>query len=212
MQSFAVLQKRDISFALLLQVQATRHPIICSSTDLQSDRIADSLHSLNTFFFPDGLLGMRLLGPSTSAQDEQVEDDERAPLLAHRESGSEGVEQETTNTKLRQGGRVDPGELQDALTPEERRRSLLKWLAFWLVFGVFVLILVILSIKQGGARFEFKDALKKAAGGGVAGAAAMIIQVLTLMPLRTTMNYQYRYGGTTVQSIKKLWHDGGFRR
>ena len=139
--------------------------------------------------------------------------DERAPLLGHRDEEEQGDGREATPaTKTPPGARVDPEELQDEQSPEERRRSLLKWVAFWLVFSVLVLVLVILSIKKGGARFDFKEALKKAAGGGVAGAAAMVIQVLALMPLRTTMNFQYRYGGTTVQSIKKLWQDGGFRR
>lgn len=40
------------------------------------------------------------------------------------------------------------------------------------------------------ADFDLKNALKTAAGGGVAGAAAMVLQVLALMPLRTVMNYQ----------------------
>lgn len=60
--------------------------------------------------------------------------------------------------------------------------------------------------------FDLMRALKSAAGGGVAGAAAMVLQVLTLMPLRTIMNYQYRYGGGFTSSTKKLWNDGGFRR
>lgn len=60
--------------------------------------------------------------------------------------------------------------------------------------------------------FDVKGALKSALGGGVAGAAAMVLQVLTLMWIRTTMNYQYRYGGTFVETLKKLWHEGGIRR
>lgn len=60
--------------------------------------------------------------------------------------------------------------------------------------------------------FDVVEALKKAVGGGVAGAAAMVVQVLTLMPLRTVMNYQYRYGGGFKGSVKNLWNDGGFRR
>jgi len=35
------------------------------------------------------------------------------------------------------------------------------------------------------SKIDWMKALKSAAGGGVAGALAMIIQVLTLMPLRT---------------------------
>ena len=37
-----------------------------------------------------------------------------------------------------------------------------------------------------------QKAAKKAIGGGLSGALAGVIQVLTLMWLRTTMNYQYR--------------------
>ena len=40
----------------------------------------------------------------------------------------------------------------------------------------------------------------------------MAIQVTTLMWLRTTMNYQYRYGTTTTQALKTLYSQGGVRR
>lgn len=64
------------------------------------------------------------------------------------------------------GARVAaPDELEDALNPAERRRHTLKWLAFWIVFGIFTIVLVVLAVKKGGAKFDFKDALKKAAGG-----------------------------------------------
>lgn len=59
----------------------------------------------------------------------------------------------------------------------------------------------------------FKKAGKRAIGGGVPGAAAMAAQVVTLMPLRSTMNYQYRYGNTTTTAaIRTLYADGGVRR
>lgn len=59
----------------------------------------------------------------------------------------------------------------------------------------------------------FRRAGKRAIGGGVPGAVAMGAQVLTLMPLRSTMNYQYRYGNsTTVTAIRTLYADGGIRR
>ncbi|KAJ9120329.1 hypothetical protein QFC24_005283 [Naganishia onofrii] len=60
--------------------------------------------------------------------------------------------------------------------------------------------------------FDIKRALKSAAGGGLAGAAAMVLQVLALMPLRTIMNYQYRYGGSIKGATKKLYDDGGYKR
>ncbi|KAI0566582.1 Mitochondrial carrier [Gracilaria domingensis] len=59
----------------------------------------------------------------------------------------------------------------------------------------------------------FKKAGKRAIGGGIPGAAAMAAQVVTLMPLRSTMNYQYRYGNsTTTAAIRTLYADGGVRR
>lgn len=42
--------------------------------------------------------------------------------------------------------------------------------------------------------------------------SAMVIQVLTLMPVRTVMNYQYRYGTTTMQATRTLYTDGGWTR
>lgn len=53
---------------------------------------------------------------------------------------------------------------------------------------------------------------KRALGGGIPGAAAMGLQVVSLMWLRTTMNYQYRYGTTTTDALKHLYKDGGVRR
>jgi len=53
---------------------------------------------------------------------------------------------------------------------------------------------------------------KRALGGGLPGAAAMAVQVCTLMPLRTTMNRQYRYGTSTTEAMKTLYSQGGLPR
>lgn len=58
----------------------------------------------------------------------------------------------------------------------------------------------------------FSDSLNKAFKGGMAGASAMFFQVGSLMWLRTTMNYQYRYGISTSLAIKQLYQEGGIRR
>ena len=58
----------------------------------------------------------------------------------------------------------------------------------------------------------FEKAAKRALGGGVSGALAGIFQVLLLMWLRTTMNYQYRNGGSTGEAMNALYAEGGFRR
>lgn len=57
-----------------------------------------------------------------------------------------------------------------------------------------------------------QKASKKAVGGGKAGASAAVVQVCSLMWLRTSMNYQYRYGGNLQSSLKTLWDEGGIPR
>jgi len=57
-----------------------------------------------------------------------------------------------------------------------------------------------------------QKAALKAVGGGKAGAAAAVLQVLSLMWLRTAMNYQYRFGGEMVGTVKKLYGEGGLPR
>ena len=53
---------------------------------------------------------------------------------------------------------------------------------------------------------------RRALGGGLAGAGAMALQVLLLFPLRSLMNYQYRYGGTFRAAVSALHSEGGARR
>ena len=57
-----------------------------------------------------------------------------------------------------------------------------------------------------------RKALRKAIGGGVGGLLAGVVQVLTLMWLRTAMNYQYRHGGTTAEAMRALYAQGGLAR
>jgi hypothetical protein len=53
---------------------------------------------------------------------------------------------------------------------------------------------------------------KAALGGGTAGALAMVIQTVSLMWMRTVMNYQYRFGGTLREAFLKLYGEGGIPR
>lgn len=57
-----------------------------------------------------------------------------------------------------------------------------------------------------------QQSAQKAISGGKAGATASVVQVLSLMWLRTSMNYQYRYGGTLTSSLNKLYTEGGVGR
>jgi len=49
----------------------------------------------------------------------------------------------------------------------------------------------------------------KALRGGLAGGAAMVINVCTLMRMRTTINFQYKYGMSTREALKHIYNDGG---
>jgi hypothetical protein len=53
---------------------------------------------------------------------------------------------------------------------------------------------------------------KRGLGGGIPGAFAGIVQVVTLMWLRTIINYQCRYGTTFTQAFVTLTNDGGVAR
>jgi len=91
------------------------------------------------------------------------------------------------------------------------------WQIFWKVLiGVVCIAVLALFIKgfidSGDKGFNWGETFKKALGGGLSGAAAMVLQVLTLMPLRTIMNYQYRFGTGTKEAAKTLYADGGYRR
>ncbi len=65
---------------------------------------------------------------------------------------------------------------------------------------------------QKSSRDLFQQSLDKAFRGGVSGGIAMAINICTLMPLRTAVNYQYRYGTGTVSTISTLYRDGGVLR
>ena len=53
----------------------------------------------------------------------------------------------------------------------------------------------------------------KALGGGASGAAAGVVQVVSLMWLRTAMNYEYSFGGnSTVETVQRLYGEGGLPR
>ncbi|KAH9840161.1 mitochondrial carrier domain-containing protein [Rhodofomes roseus] len=122
--------------------------------------------------------------------------DERQPLLAI-------VEQ-------------DPEEqLDDVDVSPEKKSS-------WWTYSWYAVLTILVGVALGffikgfidadDVEFDLGKALKSALGGGLSGAAAMLLQVLTLMPLRTVMNYQYRYGTTMTAAINTLYADGGWTR
>jgi hypothetical protein len=66
---------------------------------------------------------------------------------------------------------------------------------------------------QTAFQIAWAKAKRDALRGGVPGMIAMALQVLTLMWLRTAVNYQYRHGGTSMRhALKTLYAQGGVRR
>ncbi|CAE6440909.1 hypothetical protein RSOLAG1IB_09836 [Rhizoctonia solani AG-1 IB] len=97
--------------------------------------------------------------------------------------------------------------------PEPRTKSWYAWRIFWAILVVVVLGVFIKGwIDADDVDFDLKGALKRALGGGLSGAAAMVLQVLTLMPLRTIMNYQYRHGTSFTTATRTLYQEGGMGR
>jgi hypothetical protein len=68
------------------------------------------------------------------------------------------------------------------------------------------------DVSSRNLREIFRKAGRKALGGGLPGAVAGVVQVLTLMWLRTTINYQCRYGSSFFRALSILYQDGGIRR
>ncbi|KAL7551650.1 hypothetical protein ACHAWF_014835 [Thalassiosira exigua] len=66
--------------------------------------------------------------------------------------------------------------------------------------------------QRAGGRDVLAKAFRRAVGGGVPGAVAGMVQVLSLMWLRTVINYQYRYGSSFLQALTTLYGMGGIPR
>ncbi|KAH8786284.1 mitochondrial carrier domain-containing protein [Hyaloscypha sp. PMI_1271] len=121
--------------------------------------------------------------------------DEETPLLINDELT--GEEQE-----------LDPKQ------PEPTWARRYFWGIFWVIVAASILAVFIKGWIDAGSdvNFDLGAALKRALGGGLSGAAAMVLQVLLLMPLRTIMNYQYRFGTSFTTAAKTLYENGGYLR
>ncbi|KAK1227245.1 hypothetical protein PQX77_009758 [Marasmius sp. AFHP31] len=128
--------------------------------------------------------------------------DERAALLANAEANQRYTRPED-----------DEENAPEAALDTKRGPGEIAFYGICAAVGLVLLVLLIKGfIEADDLEFDWKKALKAALGGGLSGAAAMVLQVLTLMPLRTVMNYQYRYGTSMTQAIQTLYHDGGYKR
>jgi len=97
----------------------------------------------------------------------------------------------------------------------EQEKKIASWFEIfvWLLCAAGLALVIAFAVKAGNnGKFDWNRTFKKALGGGLAGAAAMVLQVLTLMPLRTIMNFQYRFGKTIRETVEILNFEGGFPR
>ncbi|KAG9198078.1 hypothetical protein G6514_000580 [Epicoccum nigrum] len=126
--------------------------------------------------------------------------DERAPLLSQQRS-------EEANASS------SPDEALPKPQSEDSKRRQYGWRGFWIVVGILIVAAFVKGwIEADDVDFDLKGALMRALGGGLSGAAAMVLQVLLLMPIRTIMNYQYRHGTSLTVATKTLYQDGGYGR
>ncbi|PVI01945.1 mitochondrial carrier [Periconia macrospinosa] len=136
-------------------------------------------------------------------------EDERSPLLANGtlpQYTTESSQDDDASLKSQERG-------QDRDQEQGESRYRYFWWALCYVLGAGILAVFIVGwIDADDVEFDFAGALKRALGGGLSGAAAMVLQVLLLMPIRTIMNYQYRHGKGFRVATKTLYEDGGLRR
>ncbi|RGP80311.1 hypothetical protein FLONG3_1612 [Fusarium longipes] len=120
---------------------------------------------------------------SSSDPEARISSHEQTPLLADRHAETEQ-------------GAAEP-EIEP--TPEKRPKSWYAWRIFWAVLAIIVLAVFIKGwIDSDETEFDLKKALKRALGGGLSGAAAMILQ--------------YRHGTSFTVATKTLYTEGGIRR
>ncbi|KAF7986694.1 hypothetical protein HWV62_20212 [Athelia sp. TMB] len=158
---------------------------------------------------------------SAKSTDARIQD-ENAPLLA-TQSKSPSYNSDAPTIAVDRDVEAETADPDDTLLADMQKPEPQPWtpwsISVYAVLVTFVLFFVGIVIKgfvdekdPKEPDFDLGKALKSALGGGLSGAAGSFPLVLTLMPMRTIMNYQYRYGTTTVTAAKTLYADGGFGR
>ncbi|KAK0624604.1 mitochondrial carrier protein [Bombardia bombarda] len=131
---------------------------------------------------------------------------EQTPLIGDHRSDAQYHDGDEPQDQSSDGQEVEP-----------KASKTVSWYAWRILLAVLSILVLVVFIKGwvdagGDVDFDLGGALKRALGGGLSGAAAMVLQVLLLMPLRTIMNYQYRFGSSFTAATRTLHQDGGIRR
>ncbi|KAI6711481.1 hypothetical protein JHW43_005965 [Diplocarpon mali] len=171
----------------------TSPKLITKQLRLHADTKDGAQHLVN---IPDEQDAMAVQEEDPEIQTPRDDPSEQTALLGDHQSGRQSITSEN-EPKL-----------------EGRRVRWWLWRLFWFIVAALVLAVFVKGwVDAGGdVKFDLKGALKRALGGGLSGAAAMVLQVLLLMPLRTIMNYQYRFGTSFTAATRTLRHDGGLGR
>ncbi|KAK8052482.1 hypothetical protein PG993_003867 [Apiospora rasikravindrae] len=149
---------------------------------------------------------------------------ERTPLLAQHQQQQQQAESTQSASRPTEPEEAEPNgeeqhetaallEPQPQEPAQKRTRAWWFWRILWTVLAALVLAVFIKGwVDAKDVDFDLGRALKRALGGGLSGAAAMVLQVLLLMPIRTIMNYQYRHGTGLRTATKTLYREGRIRR
>ena len=78
--------------------------------------------------------------------------------------------------------------------------------------GALALALAVRALGSGLVRASLARACRVGLSNGLHGALAGVVQVVLLMWLRTTMNFQYAKGTGLRQTVRMLWYEGGVLR
>ncbi|RYP34108.1 hypothetical protein DL767_004443 [Monosporascus sp. MG133] len=145
--------------------------------------------------------------------ESQMGSNEQTPLLSERRPSREEHEQ----TPLLEGQEMLPDEHEQAALlespPEKRTRSWWLRRIFWAVVAAVILAVFIKGwIDADDTHFDLKGALKKALGGGLSGAAAMVLQVLLLMTVFASLcAAAFRMILTPIDTLKTTLQAQGAR-
>ncbi|KAF8530026.1 mitochondrial carrier domain-containing protein [Hysterangium stoloniferum] len=146
---------------------------------------------------------------STTPSATPANSDERQPLLTPQ---AVPPYQQYTPNPDESGGEL--GQSETTIQPKKTRNNcrIVSYVLLALLSAFVLAVFIKGWIDADDVDFDLGAALMSALGGGLSGAAAMVLQVLLLMPVRTVMNFQYRFGMTTTLATKTLYADGGLAR
>lgn len=118
---------------------------------------------------------------------------------------------------MRRNGKIQKGSITETLLKNKNQPRGTPFKALGLALAPLIASTTILAslprvLGHGPGGKILSDALTKAFRGGIPGFAAALVQIISLMWLRTLMNTQYKTGLSMRAAAIKLWGEGGIPR